>query len=179
MSAAQEVAEVANRCREAQTTRLLDLSSCSLKAIPDAVFFFFSETKPETCDFSKNVLKRIPAKIGQKFPQIKVFNMASNCLSSLPATMVAMTNLSILDLSSNAFSVFPEVIYSLSSLEDLNVENNQIESINMAILLQRGKLKMLNLKYNPLNEVTHNAIEECKHHLSIQFSDPHQDEEMA
>ncbi|XP_006817519.2 uncharacterized protein LOC102806781 [Saccoglossus kowalevskii] len=71
MSAAAEVAKVANKCREAQADKQLDLSDCNLKAIPDAVYIFFRETSPEICNLSLNVLKIIPAKFPSNFNNLK------------------------------------------------------------------------------------------------------------
>ena len=48
-----------------------DLSGCELVHVPDAVFLLMRTTTLTTCDLSFNLLRRIPAKLPNKFTDLK------------------------------------------------------------------------------------------------------------
>lgn len=67
---AEESALIARRCQEAKETSKLSLEGCGLRKFPDAVFFLMSGVQLESVDLSGNQLKRIPAKLAEKFSTI-------------------------------------------------------------------------------------------------------------
>ncbi|XP_070545503.1 leucine-rich repeat-containing protein 20-like [Ptychodera flava] len=170
-SQAQSVADVTNKCRSAQEDGQLDLSNCKLEKVPDAIFVFFMDKQPESCNLSGNTLSKIPAKLGKKFHLLKEFIASGNKLCDLPSSLGTMANLSHLDLSHNAFTVFPAVIYSLPSLKELNVEMNHIERVDVGKLVESGNLQSLNVRNNPLDAETKAAVQQWKHQLTICYTE--------
>lgn len=67
---AEESALVARRCQEAKETYKLSLENCGLRKFPDAVFFLMNDVQLESVNLSGNQLKRIPAKLAEKFSTI-------------------------------------------------------------------------------------------------------------
>ena len=65
------------RCQEARETRRLSLNGCGLRKFPDAAFFLMRDVQLESVNLSGNQLKRIPAKLAEKFTTITCTSIAS------------------------------------------------------------------------------------------------------
>jgi len=77
---AQEAAKVARACTDASETNILNLSNCSLKQIPMAVYLM-TKSSAETItkvDLSNNELKTIPDKIFSHFHAASEIDLSGN-----------------------------------------------------------------------------------------------------
>ncbi|KAE9541797.1 hypothetical protein AGLY_003788 [Aphis glycines] len=168
--AGNAVIRVVNRCNEAQESQNLDLSECQLMQIPDAIYLLMQNTQLVTCDLSNNVISKLPVKFTERFPSITgkyisrldlELNLSNNQISKLPDQLSGMKNLKKLNISYNSFVELPEPIANLPELTTLIANNNFIIDVNVRILESRLKhLKEVDLKDNPLNTSTVDALEQ-------------------
>merc|ERR1719411_2539461 len=104
----------------------LDLSSCQLVQVPDAIFHLLSETKLTKCNFSSNMITKVPPKLAKTFSLITDLNISTNKISMLPTELSACTTLERLNISSNSFDTLPPVLLDIPSLVELDAGNNLI-----------------------------------------------------
>ena len=64
---AEDVARVANRCEDAKESKSLDLSSCRLAKMPDAIYHILREIPVVKCNLDDNILRILPRKFCSKF----------------------------------------------------------------------------------------------------------------
>ncbi|XP_069124029.1 leucine-rich repeat-containing protein 20-like [Argopecten irradians] len=148
---ATEAALVANRLQEAKETKRIDLTSCGLMEVPEAIYIFLKHTPVESCTFSKNVLKRIPPRFPMAFKTILELDISENKLSELPEEMNELTALTTLDISRNQFTHVPNVVYQYSNLQRLKLDHNQLTDIDVESLEQMSSLQQVDLRSNPLS----------------------------
>merc|ERR1711894_91371 len=113
------VQKVVVRCEDAEENGgKLDLSSCKLVQVPDALYFMIEERNIEitACNLSSNVIKKIPPKLPTKFNMITDLNLSHNKLSALPEEVSKLLQLETLDISHNLFI----------SLQNFNLEDNPL-----------------------------------------------------
>ncbi|KAH9490043.1 hypothetical protein Btru_035504 [Bulinus truncatus] len=165
--AGREVACVVNRCYEAKESNNLDLSSCQLTSIPDAIFVLMSNIDLRCCTLSQNLLKRIPSKFATKFHLLLAIlknsslliiklkselDLSNNHLNGLPEELKQMESLTKLDISCNEFTLLPSVVYKLESLKLLSAEKNNIKDIDVVKLKQLPNMEEINMQDNPLTQ---------------------------
>ena len=68
---AAESARVARRCEEAKESYHLDLTSCELRKVPDAIYLLMKGIPLDSIELSHNDLKVLPSKFGTKLITIK------------------------------------------------------------------------------------------------------------
>jgi Leucine-rich repeat (LRR) protein len=159
--AGNAVIRVVNRCNEAQESQNLDLSECQLMQIPDAIYLLMQNTQLVSCDLSNNVISKLPVKFTERFPTITELNLSHNQISKLPDQLSEMKNLKKLNISYNSFVELPEPIAHLQELTTLIANNNFIIDVNVRTLESCLKhLKEVDLKDNPLNTSTVDALEQ-------------------
>lgn len=85
---------------------------------------------------------------------IKVLNVSHNKLPDIDEMIFdIMPNISEIVLSFNLIKTLTRAqFYRANYLEYLDVSSNQIENINIDTFKNNSKMKMLNLKYNPLKQ---------------------------
>merc|ERR1739848_560873 len=117
----KDVGKVVQRCDEAEETKTLDLSHCSLMKVPEAVTFILTE---------------------RAYDIIKV-NLAHNKISKITPQSV--------DISVNNFVEIPAVLLQLESVTDINAKTNYIAEVDDDELENTENLEHLNIEENPLS----------------------------
>merc|ERR1712020_334279 len=110
------VQKVVVRCEDAEENGgKLDLSSCKLIQVPDALYFMIEERNIEitACNLSSNVIKKIPPKFPTKFNMITDLNLSQNKLSALPEEVSKCSQLETVDISQNLFVSLPNCLFNL------------------------------------------------------------------
>ncbi len=94
-------------------------------------------------------LTRIPSEVFE-LTQLEVLNLSNNYhLTTLPAAIGRLQNLTSLDLSGNQLTILPDTITRLQNLTSLDLSDNQLTTIPEAIT-QLQNLTSLHLGGNPL-----------------------------
>ncbi|XP_033730361.1 leucine-rich repeat-containing protein 20-like isoform X1 [Pecten maximus] len=159
---AAEAALVANRLQEAKESNIIDLTSCGLMKVPDAVYIFLKHTPVQSCSFSKNQLKRVPPRFPTTFKTIQELDLSDNNLSEFPEEMSELTFLQTLDISRNQFTCLPDIVYQYSNLKRLKIDHNHIADIDVERLLQMPSLQEFDLRGNPLTPEVACRLQELK-----------------
>merc|ERR1712029_658819 len=124
------VQKVVVRCEDAaENGGKLDLSSCKLIQVPDALYYMIEEREIEVTalNISSNIIKKIPPKLPTKFNLITDLNLSFNKLSILPDEVSKCNQLETVDISNNLITnVEVELISTCDSLENLNLEENPL-----------------------------------------------------
>merc|ERR1739846_86831 len=136
------VQKVVVRCEDAEENGgKLDLSSCKLIQVPDALYFMIEERNIDitACNLSSNVIKKIPPKFPTKFNMITDLNLSHNKLSALPE-----------DISHNLFISLPNCLFNLPKIIQINAAKNSITDVDIEMISTCESLENLNLEDNPL-----------------------------
>merc|ERR1711970_506498 len=165
-----EVVKVVHRCDDAKEKKILDLSSCSLTQVPDAVYFlmrasdemppdnrypFHQKNEIQKCNISNNLITKIPPKFGFCFQQLTTLNLSANRISSLPSELIHCSQLQSVDISINSFVVFPPILLEIESITDINAKNNFMADVDEDAIEEHPNLELVNLEENPLDQNTH------------------------
>ena len=157
----------------------LDLSNCSLKAIPSAVLKCKSIknlylhgnqltsvpseisklTKLETLTLYSNKIKNIPESIG-KLKRLKSLSLQHNKLDFLPDSIGSLTALEDLSLSDNLLTNLPDSFGNLSQLRELFLLGNRLRNLPDSFD-ELSSLKALSIQSNPLPPDLLAAFERC------------------
>lgn len=148
--AAEAVTRVVLRCEKAQEDKHLDLSSCLLEAVPQAVYHLLRNTELSTLDLSHNALTIISKKLPLKFPKVTGLNVSDNKVEKLPDEINEMTLLETLNVSHNQLSTLPESFYELQALRILDLSHNGITDLDESKLCGMPGIQEINLEHNPL-----------------------------
>merc|ERR1711936_299284 len=141
----------------------LDLSSCQLVQVPDAIYHLLRETKLTKCDLSSNAITKVPPKLAKTFSLITDLNISTNKISMLPTELSACTSLERLNISSNFFDTLPPVLLDIPSLVELDAGKNSIAEVELdGLKTSLPALQSLNLEKNPLKKETYEALLEVK-----------------
>ncbi|CAI5448093.1 unnamed protein product [Caenorhabditis angaria] len=154
LSAGRGVTQVVERCEAAKEGGFLDLSSCQLMYIADAVYLLLKGYTISKVSIADNTLKKFPRKFVEKFPEATILNMEQNEISELPEEVGNWKSIKGLNASKNKLSgKFPEILYSLENLIYLDLSDNEISEIDFGkIQTSLPKLVQLNLSNNSLPE---------------------------
>ncbi|XP_016951645.1 leucine-rich repeat-containing protein 20 isoform X2 [Drosophila biarmipes] len=164
------VVKVIERCENANENANLDLSSCELMQIPDAVYHLMRNTELVTCNLSGNVLKSVSPKFSQKFSTITDLNLSHNKLSRLPEEFASLTALTRLNISHNSFIVLPQVVFKLQSLASLDAQNNAILEIDTDEAIASDCLALVDLRNNPLSRNCRRKLQDFKTSFRLEIS---------
>ncbi|XP_054773808.2 leucine-rich repeat protein SHOC-2-like [Lytechinus pictus] len=148
--AAEAVTRVVLRCEKAQEDRNLDLSSCLLESVPQAVYHLMRKTQLSSIDLSHNALTIMSKKLPMKFPSVTAFNISDNKVEKIPDEIKEMTMLETLNASHNQLSTLPETFYELSSLRILDLSHNDITDLDASKLCRMSGISEINLEDNPI-----------------------------
>jgi Leucine-rich repeat (LRR) protein len=102
-------------------------------------------------DFHNKNLTTLPAEIGNLTNLSKLY-LHNNSLTSIPTIIGSLTNLTRLDLGVNNLSSIPETIGNLINLWELNLDSNNLTSIPETIG-NLSKTEELDLGYNDLTSI--------------------------
>ncbi|XGW12183.1 hypothetical protein V3C99_013123 [Haemonchus contortus] len=174
-------ATVQRHIENAQKSRILQLKSCGLKALPSSLDELFEVIR--NLELSQNKIKELPASIGNftvlkqlhlsenaltelpheigMLKNLEILNVQSNKLSSLPDSLVGCTSLKTLNVSANNFSQFPVPVCHLMSLETLNLAQNTITELPDEVSSLNAS--EVNLNQNRLNFLNADALAKCPH----------------
>ncbi|XP_078605300.1 uncharacterized protein LOC144878523 [Branchiostoma floridae x Branchiostoma japonicum] len=131
-----------------QNLQALNVSNCSLTALPDSIGDFPSLT---SLDLSKNQLKDLPYSISH-LSALKVLNVSNCSLTALPDSIGDFPSLTSLDLSKNQLKDLPYSISHLSALKVLNVSNCSLTALPDSIG-DFPSLTSLDLSQNQLKDL--------------------------
>jgi Leucine-rich repeat (LRR) protein len=141
------------RCEDAEENGgKLDLSSCKLLQVPDALYFMIEERNIEitACNLSSNVIKKIPPKFPTKFNMITDLNLSHNKLSALPEEVSKLLQLETVDISHNLFISLPNCLFNVPKIIQINAAKNSITDVDIEMISTCESLENLNLEDNPL-----------------------------
>jgi len=141
------------RCEDAEENGgKLDLSSCKLLQVPDALYFMIEERNIEitACNLSSNIIKKIPPKFPTKFNNITDLNISNNKISALPEELSKLHQLETVDISQNLFVSLPNCLFNLPKIIQINASKNSITDVDVEMISTCESLENLNLKENPL-----------------------------
>jgi len=173
-----ECAIVVQRCAQAREGEeeggvlgQLDLSSCQLVQVPDAIFHLMRETPLTTCNLASNIITKIPPKLAMSFTLITDLNVSNNRISMLPTELSACTSLERVNISGNSFIQLPPVLFDIPSLVTIDAAKNFIAEVENVDALKTSlpALQSLHLENNPLKKEAYEALLEvtsCKVVLS-------------
>jgi Leucine-rich repeat (LRR) protein len=151
-----------NRFKQFSNLEKLDLSSCSLTALPKKLhknkklkelllnenLVDLSKTKIKThhqitkIELQRNGLKEIPASIAM-FPNVKTLVFNGNEINNISPAMGKLVKLEQLSFYKNNLITLPEAIYTLANLKEIDLYYNQLERLDDRI----GTLKNLQVLY--------------------------------
>ncbi|XP_017055816.1 leucine-rich repeat-containing protein 20 isoform X2 [Drosophila ficusphila] len=170
------VVKVIERCENAAEDANLDLSSCELMQIPDAVYHLMRNTELQTCNLSGNVLKSVSPKFSQKFSLITDLNLSHNKLSRLPEEFANLTLLARLNISNNSFIVLPQVVFKLKSLASLDAQHNAILEVDTEEAITSECLSLVDLRHNPLSRNCRRKLQDFKTSFLLEISQEEEDD---
>ena len=134
----------------------LDLAGNDLEELPPEIgrltqlkTLILGKLDKELGKWKGNQLSTLPESIVQ-LSNLQSLNLRNNSLSTLPESIVQLSNLQSLDLSNNLLSTLPESIVQLSNLQSLNLRNNSLSTLPESIV-QLTNLQSLDLRNNELN----------------------------
>eukprot|EP00088_Acartia_fossae_P061640 TRINITY_DN74119_c0_g1_i1.p1 TRINITY_DN74119_c0_g1~~TRINITY_DN74119_c0_g1_i1.p1 ORF type:complete len:215 (-),score=56.10 TRINITY_DN74119_c0_g1_i1:173-796(-) len=149
--AGDAVVKVVNRCEETKESKVLDLSSCSLIKVPEAVYFILRNEEILRCNLSNNLISKITPQFGGScFVNLTTLNVSTNRLSTLPRELVGCKQLTSVDISTNNFVEIPSVLFEIETITDINAKGNFIAEVNEDDIETHDSLEVVNLENNPI-----------------------------
>ena len=110
-----------------------------------------SDNRVKSLKLKNNSLTSLPAEIGN-LTNLTMLELRINFFKSLPASIGKLTNLTGLDLRKNSLTSLPAEIGKLTNLTKLEVENNSLTSLP-ATIGKLTKLTELKLRVNSLTSL--------------------------
>ena len=150
----KDVVKVVQRCDEAEESKTLDLSYCSLMKVPEAVTFILNERAYDIIkvNLSNNLISKITPQFGGAcFLHLTCLDVSTNRLSTLPAELSQCKQLQSVNISVNNFVEVPAVLFQLESVTDINAKTNYIAEVDEDELENTECLEYLNIEENPLS----------------------------
>uniref|UniRef100_A0AC34Q2E5 Uncharacterized protein n=1 Tax=Panagrolaimus sp. JU765 TaxID=591449 RepID=A0AC34Q2E5_9BILA len=151
LTAGQGVTRVMHRCEHAKHSNFLDLSSCNIMYVADAIYLVLRECTVKKCNLENNVIKKFPAKMVTKFPEMMHFSIANNEIAEIPEIISNWKKLKAINISRNKLKQFPEAMYNLKELNIIDLSYNQITELDIEKLCEcLPNLQILNIAKNPM-----------------------------
>merc|ERR1712048_1424104 len=150
----RDVVKVVQRCDEAEETKTLDLSHCSLMKVPEAVTFILTERAYDIIkvNLAHNKISKITPQFGGAcFLILTELNVSTNRLSTLPAELSQCKQLQSVDISVNNFVEIPSVLLQLECVTDINAKTNYIAEVDDEEIENSESLEFLNIEEDPLS----------------------------
>ncbi|KAK6055260.1 leucine Rich repeat-containing domain protein [Cooperia oncophora] len=142
-------ATVQRHIDNAQKSRILQLKSCGLKALPSSLNELHDVIR--NLELSQNKLKELPPTIGA-FTVLKQLHLSENALTELPHEIGMLKNLEILQVQSNKLSSLPDSLVGCTSLKTLNISANSFTQFPV-VACHLMSLETLNLAQNTITEL--------------------------
>lgn len=153
VSAGRGVTQVVDRCEAAKLSGFLDLSSCSLLYITDAIYLILKECEITKVSLRNNSLKKFPKKMITKFPNLTILNIEGNEIEEFPTEFEECTSMKGLNAANNKLTSVPDGIFSMKQLAILDLSGNMIEDIDADRLYNScPSLVQLNMSGNPISD---------------------------
>ncbi|CAL2042113.1 unnamed protein product [Caenorhabditis brenneri] len=131
LSAGRGVTQVVERCEAAKESGFLDLSSCQLMYMADAVYMLIKNHEITRISIQDNAMKKFPKKLVVKFPTATILNMANNEIAEIPNEVSTWTSLKGLNAAKNLITTFPDAVLELKNLIYLDLNGNNIKEIDV------------------------------------------------
>jgi len=161
------VVKVVHRCDDAKETKILDLNSCSLTQVPDAVYFLMRASDGKIFNIPLLIvivfyfLKELPRDdpFHQK-NEIQKCNISNNLITKIPPKFgFCFQQLTTLNLSANRISSLPSELIHCSQLQSVDISINSFV-VFPPILLEIESITDINAKNNFIADVDEDALEE-------------------
>jgi internalin A len=136
---------VSKAISRAKTTRILDLSDCSLSHIPESVF---SLTNLQLLSLDENNLTELPRELW-KLTDLRELRLDHNHLSHIPPGISQLKALGSLFLNGNLITDLPADAAHLTHLQSLMLIGNRLKVLPKAVT-QLGNLRRLRLAKNQI-----------------------------
>ncbi|CAH9129259.1 unnamed protein product [Cuscuta epithymum] len=143
---------LAKLIEEWKLTRMIVLSHCYLKAIPDAVLEFGNSAL--YLDLDGNTIKEVPERISH-LSSIMVLYLNANVIEDQYLSwegIQSLKSLIVLSLNENRLTILPSSLGALTRLRQLHISKNKLTSLPIEIGLLT-KLEVLNARTNRLSTI--------------------------
>ncbi|XP_014483858.1 PREDICTED: lutropin-choriogonadotropic hormone receptor isoform X2 [Dinoponera quadriceps] len=119
-------------------------------------------TSLEILKLDRSQLKEVPSNLCRQCPKLKSFDMKSNYLTEIP-NLRNCHQLRVLNLASNMISTLPDDAFKgLSMLHDLLLSKNNLQSISNDAFTGLSRLQVLDLENNYIKYIHPDAFRETK-----------------
>jgi len=148
----------------AKGTKLLNLSDCGLKNVPNEINGIPLLT---SIDFSSNQLTRVELPTLEK---LKILNISSNNITEIADCFDGMRRLDTLNIANNRLTSVPDSIWGLPRLKTLNLSHNGI-SIFQSSKLPNSSVQNLDLSHNGIQVIAKEVLEMPKlYELKVSYN---------
>jgi Leucine-rich repeat (LRR) protein len=129
----------------------LDISSCSIRSVPEEAFVRVPNLEELT--LAHNKLQALHRKVFLHLKSLKYLYLSHNLLRTLHEDLfVMLKKLVVLDLSNNELeTLHPEVLTFLESVEFLKLSGNRLKTLDFDVFAPLIRLERLYLDKNVLN----------------------------
>lgn len=131
---------------------MFDLSICDLHEIPSSVFPLCKVLQKESLLLYENNLKHLKGGNTSDLISLKILDVHSNLLQSIPQDIGYLKHLQILNLENNRLKSLPNSLGMLISLQQLNLKSNLFSSLPEPVT-HLFNLRMLDISKNKITNL--------------------------
>jgi hypothetical protein len=140
---------VLKHLEQARKSRVLQLRSCQLKTVPEAIAEV--STLLRSLDLSVNRISTLPVSIGD-FLNLKQLHLDDNKLKALPDEIGHLRKLETLSVAGNALESLPDTLIGCSALKHVDVSRNSLVVFPLP-LCYLPELDTLNMTANAITAI--------------------------